>query len=375
VRIVLSLAGQGLSNRGVRFDVLTGDFGFVDPANQTVARSVTSTTDSSGTATGRIRVNTNAPSQVGTFRITEPTGGSFFDFGIQIVQTSVDLNVIPDTVTINGSSTANCSSGAKVDYVVFGGTPPYRFTTTFPNSVRVTPDSVSNAGAAFTVETLGVCFDPQQLIVVDSTNKTKTVVLRNIPGTAAPPPANMLVTPPVLTRLECGQSTTAVINNGSGTFFASSSIPSAVTAVVSGRVVTITRLSPTAAGSPIISPESAVITVGDGLTTQAFSISVPTQCSAAVVPLQTDASTGLTLACSSNQTVTVSGGTGTYSVTPGSIFVNASPVGTSTSLFSFRRLPGGPIQSGSAVTVVVNAIVSDSLRSITIPITTPNTCP
>jgi hypothetical protein len=375
IRVTLGLAGQGLAARQVRFDVVSGGFGFISDTTQQFVTSATASTDSSGVATIRYRTNQTAPTQLGLLRVTEVTGGSSFDFVLAIVSTpseSANLSVIPDTFTITSGFTDRCTSGARVDYVVFGGTPPYRLTTTIPDSLRVTPTQVVQAGAAFTVETAGICFDPQTLIVTDSASRRQTVTLRNIVGSNTPPPFPMGIIPPALTRLECGQSTTAIVTNGSGNFFASSSVPSAVTATVSGRVVTVQRLTGSA-GAPNISPERAIITVGDGITTTSFGIDVPIQCNISAVPLQSDASTGITLACSASQTVTISGGTGIYQVNPGSVFLNVAPVTGSTSQFVFRRLPGGPV-SGTAPTAVVNAVVSDSLRSINIPITTPNNC-
>jgi hypothetical protein len=375
VRVTLALAGQGLAARSVRFDVLSGAMGFVNDTTQVLGATASTTTDGNGVATIRYRTTQSAPTQIAVFRVSDVTGGSFFDFTLNIVATpteSAELAVIPNDFRITSGFTDRCTSGARVDFVVFGGTAPYRLTTTIPDSVRVTPAQVTQAGAAFTVETAGLCFDPQTLVITDSASRRQTVTLRNIVGTNAPPPFPMGIIPPVLTRLECGQSTTAIITNGSGTFFASSSVPSAVTALVTGRVVTVQRLSG-APGVPNISPERAVITVGDGITTQAFSVDVPIQCNVSSVPLQSDATTGITLACSASQTVTITGGTGVYQVNPGSVFLNVSPVTGSTSQFVFRRLPGGPV-GGTGATTVVNAVISDSLRSINIPITTPNNC-
>ena len=72
-------------------------------------------------------------SLIGNFTIVRNQDGSQF------------ITVIPDTATITGSSAGGgCSAGAVVDYRIYGGTPPYRVTSSFPGAVAILKSQVGN---------------------------------------------------------------------------------------------------------------------------------------------------------------------------------------------------------------------------------------
>ena len=55
----------------------------------------------------------------------------------QVTDGSAVLSVIPNgTTTITGPLVNVCSSGVRVSYYIFGGTPPYTIAASFPDVVR-----------------------------------------------------------------------------------------------------------------------------------------------------------------------------------------------------------------------------------------------
>ena len=183
--------GVGLPNRQVRFDVVTGPFAIRsnDPANPLVS-SLTVVSDQFGVAQVIIQASASAPTQPALLRATELTTGNQQTAQFTIVQTingSTVLSVVPATATINGPDTATCSSGVRVDYFIYGGTPPYRVTASFPNAVTIVNPVVQASGQPFTAITNGSCVDPLTFSIVDATGLQTTATLTNTPGTTAPP--------------------------------------------------------------------------------------------------------------------------------------------------------------------------------------------
>ena len=120
----------------MKFDVVSGAF-FIQSNNpaQPLVSTLTVTSDANGTATVTLQATVNAPTQPAQLRATEVTTGNSVNGVFTIVQQtdgSAILSVVPETATITGADTATCSSGFRVDYFIYGGTPPYTVASTFP---------------------------------------------------------------------------------------------------------------------------------------------------------------------------------------------------------------------------------------------------
>ncbi|MEO6748443.1 MAG: hypothetical protein ABI294_02510 [Casimicrobiaceae bacterium] len=236
------IAGAALAGRQIRFDVVFGSFGILsqNPASPLV-QTLTVTTDNAGLAQVGIQALVNVPTQPAQIRATDLTSGQALIGNFTIVRNqdgSAEITVIPDTATITGLDTATCSSGVIVDYRIYGGTPPYRVTASFPQFIDILNPTVQNSGDFFEVRTNGGCVNPLVFSILDSAGKQTTATLINSPGTATPGggggggggggSGGLLVTPQTL-----GSATTSC----SGTF----------TSAISGGTPSynITQLSPT----------------------------------------------------------------------------------------------------------------------------------
>ena len=195
-------AGAPLAGRAVRFDVVQGAFSISSTApGQPLVQSLTVTTDQNGNATVRLVVPVNAATQIATLRATDVTNGSSVvgQFTIaQFINGDTVLSVIPTGVTtFTGPDTAHCSNGASATFFVFGGTPPYTIGTNFPDAVRISGSPVQRSGSAFTITTNGTCFTGLTFAITDATGRTLLTppTASNVFGTAAPPPAALVITP------------------------------------------------------------------------------------------------------------------------------------------------------------------------------------
>ncbi len=195
---VTGAGAAGIPNRQVRFDVITGAFALQtgNPA-QPLLPSVTVISDANGNARVVLQAAVNAPTQPAQIRATDLTTGNAVTASFTIVQQtdgSAILSVVPASATVTGPNKATCSAGARVDYFIYGGTPPYRISSTFPDAVTLVNSTVNNAGGSFEAITNGTCVDPLTFSIVDAIGRQTTATLVNKPGTAdAPPPP----TPPI----------------------------------------------------------------------------------------------------------------------------------------------------------------------------------
>src|SRR6266567_1494304 len=209
---VTGAGGVGLPNRQVRFDVVTGAFAIQsnDPANPLVS-TLTVVSDQFGVAQVIIQATPGAPTQPALLRATELTTGNQQTAQFTIVQTingSAVLSVVPSDVTITGPfNVPPCSTGFRIDYFIYGGTPPYTVVSTAPGSATLVNSTVLASGLPFTVITNGACVDPLIFSIRDSAGLQTTVTLHNVLGTTAPPtaptPTTMQVLPGSLTPLTC----------------------------------------------------------------------------------------------------------------------------------------------------------------------------
>ena len=203
--------GAGLAGRSVRFDVVQGQFSLqtTNPGSP-LAQTQTIVSDANGEARVVIAVPVNTPTQIGLLRATELSTGSQTTFQFVIAQVTAGegvLSVAPaGNTTISGPAQNVCSSGVRVSYYIFGGTPPYRVVLNFPDVVTLVGNPVTVNGGGFDVITNGSCFINLTFAITDATGRTLSSGLptvTNQPGTQVPtpptPPATLVITPPTQT--------------------------------------------------------------------------------------------------------------------------------------------------------------------------------
>jgi len=209
--VVTGAGGAGIANRQVRFDVVSGAFFILsnNPAQPLVA-TLTAVSDATGTARVIIQAAVNAPTQPAVLRATEVTTGNSVNGAFTIVQVtdgSTILSVVPATATISGVDKATCSANFRVDYYVYGGTPPYTVANTFPQGATLVNTVVASSGGFFSAITNGQCVNPLVFTIVDAVGRQTTAKLVNQPGTAdvvAPPtPTTLTVTPATVGPINC----------------------------------------------------------------------------------------------------------------------------------------------------------------------------
>jgi hypothetical protein len=212
--------GAGIPNRLVKFDVVAGDYAIEsnDPANPLVS-TLTVATDANGVAQVLLKANVSAFTQPALLRATELTTGNQQTAQFTIVQTingAAVLSVVPSTANITGAFENLCSTGFRIDYYIYGGTPPYRITSTFPDSVTLVNSIVTTSGGFFEAITNGSCVNPLVFSIFDAVGLQTTATLINVPGTAtqpAPPPPPLVVTPSSQSG-SCAGKTFAVLITG-----------------------------------------------------------------------------------------------------------------------------------------------------------------
>ena len=238
--IVTGLGGVGIPNRQVRFDVVSGAFAIQsnDPANPLVS-TLTVVSDQFGVAQVIIQANANAPTQPALLRATELTTGNQQTAQFTIVQTingAAVLSVVPDTATITGSDTVTCSSGFRIDYFIYGGTPPYTVVSTFPTAVTLVNSVVLAPGLSFTAITNGTCVDPLVFSIRDAVGLQTTATLHNVLGTAAPPtapPPGLDASPGTQTVASCtGKTISELITGGTAPYSVSAQTVNGHTPIV-----------------------------------------------------------------------------------------------------------------------------------------------
>jgi hypothetical protein len=252
----LAPGGAPLVGRQIRFDVVYGPI-FFNPANpaQPQAQSVTVVTDNAGVAAVSLQAIANSTTQPAQLRATDLTTGNQQVANFTVVNNTTanqsPLVVVPNNASIFGPDKNTCSSGFRVDYYIYGGTPPYSVQSTFPNAVVLTNNVVPSSGGFFTAVTNGACVKPLTFTIVDSAGKQTTALLTNDVGTsdvAAPPAPVALSISPATATGACGgtEYDFAVVGGPPGyNAITSPALPSQPT--VSGNIVKVTATgAPTA---------------------------------------------------------------------------------------------------------------------------------
>jgi len=239
--VATGVGGAPLPGRQIRFDVVFGPYGILtsNPAAP-IAATLTVVTDAAGAAAVQIQATANATTQQAQIRATDLATGQqqVANFVVQRITTTDNLSVIPPTATVTTFYNDSCSSGFNIDYYIFGGTPPYTISPSFPQAIGIAPTVVGASGSFFRATTNGFCANPLTFAIVDAAGKTVTASLINIPGTEDPPapptptpPTALLVTPTSLVRTGAGSCTGQtflfVITGGTRNYNVSSSTPPA----------------------------------------------------------------------------------------------------------------------------------------------------
>jgi hypothetical protein len=229
----LGAGGSPLAGRQIRFDAVYGPFQImgVTPGAPLV-NSLTVVTDAAGRAVVGVQAAVNATTQPAQLRATDLVTGQAVTGNFTVVNntSSVDMTVVPDTSTITGPQKGVCSSGMLVDYFIYGGSPPYRVSATFPTAVTVLNPIVHQSGMNFSAVTNGTCFDKLVFTIMDSAGKQTTATMTNAEGTYEPPtppePAPMAMLPGSLTVTGCtGRTFQFIVTGGTPPYSVSTSLP------------------------------------------------------------------------------------------------------------------------------------------------------
>ncbi len=219
---VLGPQGAPLAGRAVRFDVVGTAYAIVtnNPA-QPLVSSLTVLSDASGVASVIIQANVNAPTQFVQMKATDLTSGQQLT-GSFVIQQVTDgtkiLTVVPGEAKITGPAKGICSTGFVTDYYIYGGTPPYRVSSTFPNSISLLNSTVNANGSSFRAVTNGSCVDPLTFSILDATGRQTTATLINVEGTVdvpVVPPTALAVSRTKIENPACtGNTFTLVVFGG-----------------------------------------------------------------------------------------------------------------------------------------------------------------
>jgi hypothetical protein len=215
---VLGPQGAQLAGRAVRFDVVGTAYAIAtnDPAQPFVS-SRTVNSDASGAASVIVKANLNVATQFVQMTATDLTSGQQLtgNFVIQqVTDGSKILTVVPGAAKITGVYKGECSAGFRTDYYIYGGTPPYRVTSSFPAAATLVNPVVNVNGGFFEAITNGYCVDPMTFSILDATGRQTTATLSNVEGenerTVAPPA--LAGSPEIYTDTACTGSDSFVIS-------------------------------------------------------------------------------------------------------------------------------------------------------------------
>ena len=285
VNLVPVSNGALYGDREFELRKIRGDFQFVveNPAvTPQLVDIIRVRTDHEGKAIARLRVTNAAPTQIASYTITDlVTGATTTRTFVIVQQPGIDqISLLPTEITFTGGLSTQCGRGTA-DVFIFGGTPPYTISGG-SSAFTVTPTTVLTNGGKFNIILpLGAsCVDGAAIGITDATGRTIAVTVNNVLGSGTAPAPVVVLSPAALT-LACSFGTTVVtssltVSGGSGTFSAGVDHPR-VTAIVSGRTVTLERVNGDPA-LPFAYPTTGRVTVTDGATSASSVLTVPANC-------------------------------------------------------------------------------------------------
>jgi hypothetical protein len=294
VVVKAALNGVVLRSRQIRFDVFQGNFQIVTPGTNVPVISLVASTDDQGEATVRVIATAGAPTQVATLQVSDVGGGQTRKYSFNIVQQISGVGVLStlpsESVVIKGApgvagtldGAGKCPATAQVDYLIFGGTPPYSVTSSRPDIASVGASAVQSSGGRFSVNVRDC--GQAVFIITDATGRTiQTALLDSQRGdastaqNAASP--QLVVSPP--TTIACNSTANATLA-GSGNYVASinTSIPNdpagnfvmTRTSGILPNFLTFTR------GNTGTVPSQVLVSVTDGKTTVQLSVATAPTC-------------------------------------------------------------------------------------------------
>jgi hypothetical protein len=261
-------------NQQFKLKVIKGPFQFIFPQGGT-GDEVVVQSDHSGEVHAIIQSTAGVQTQLAVLRLTEVATGVNTDFVFTITGKANNgvLTAIPASVTFTGNLTTDCGTGSS-SFFVFDGSPPFTALSSNP-SINVNGTSTSNPGV-FTVS-VGLTAPPcptGTIVVTDSSGARTTVDVKSVAGSATPPAPPTFVVAPTSITLACGASGSVSAVGGSGSY-STTSTNSAVTAVVSGNTITITRAGPAGAGTGTM---TSTVAVTDGSAIKTVDVTSPATC-------------------------------------------------------------------------------------------------
>jgi hypothetical protein len=302
--LTVSQNGVAARGRSVRFDVVQGAFRFPVDISQTLfATSVTVTSDESGRATTVLRADTGASPQIATIRATDTATGAFRTATF-IIKPSTgsggEFVTVPPEWKVSGAYKGICPSGA-VDYLIFGGTPPYAIRSSAPLLAAVDPavtatESPSRFTASFPQVACGTAGNQVIFTVTDASGLSIQPTLTVTPGTNdLPVPAPVITLSPRLVTLACNQGAQVLVTvtnpvTPAATITTSIATPITLDALKAlpdtDGVISITRantgdvgISSSCTGGTPFPNVTATVTVGAGSAApQSISVVSPCRC-------------------------------------------------------------------------------------------------
>lgn len=304
VTVSVSQFGAPAAGRSVRFEAIQGNFRFPTDASQSVfATSITVTSDAQGKAVAILRAD------AGNFRnaiirATDVATGAFRTASFFIRQATVagaEYSIVPEIWNVGGQYKNECLGGT-VDFLIFGGTPPYRILPSTQSALvtpTVTPtESPSRFTVNFPAQTCGADGYDILFTVTDAQSLTLTPRISVKPGTEDRPAPPAPTTPSPSISLS-STAVTLPCTGGSGSsaqIIANIVNPSSATTTITAAVTT--AVIPSTAITATVPTNSNVVTI----TRQGVAITQPVPPS-----MGTNVTVGVVISAGSagSQTVTV----------------------------------------------------------------------
>ena len=211
--------------------------------------------------------------------MTDVVTGAYRDFTFVIKNASggnTALSALPTSISLSGATKTTCGTGL-VNVFAFGGLPPYTASTTFPNSILISPPIVSRSGDAFSVQIFNptFCLSPGNVVITDAAGNHVTVDVTTTAGTADPV-LPLAVAPSTLCVPDGGTGVVS-ISGGNSSKVINSSNPSLATALpTTGTGNFTTTISSLGAGGAV--GTAVILTVNDGANAATITVTRKTTC-------------------------------------------------------------------------------------------------